>query len=137
MMQRLKLIGWLSRSTRGKLKMGHFADIFRIKLNADEGTVRLSVRSADERADEHIVDIRDFNVVTQDVESGWYGTYAIEIKRKNKTVIVAIRESQWKRAIYNVSYPHWRQVCEQFISLIRSEGLEIQAYIPTTAKISQ
>jgi hypothetical protein len=109
--------------------MSHFADTFRIKIDADTGSVRLSVRSADERVDEHIIDVRDFNAATQEVENGWVGTDVISSKRLNNNIIIAIKESDYKRIIYQVTYQHWRIVCEQFISAVRVSGIEVKSSI--------
>ena len=109
--------------------MGHFSDTFRVKIDADTATVRLSVRSADERVDEHIIDVRDFNAATQEVDNGWVGTDVISSKRLNNDVILAVKESEYKRIIYRVTYQHWRIVCEQFISEVRLSGVEIKSNI--------
>jgi len=109
--------------------MGHFSDTFRVKIDAEIGAVRLSVRSADERVDEHIIDVRDFNAATQEVDNGWVGTDLISAKRRGNHVILAVKESEYKRIIYQVTYQHWRIVCEQFISEVRQSGMEIKSNI--------
>jgi hypothetical protein len=109
--------------------MGHFTDTFRVKIDAEACCARLSVRSVDERVDEHIIDVRDFNAATQEVTTGWCGTDIISTKRAGKDVMIAIRESELKRIIYRVSHQHWRIVCEQFISEVRTSGIEIQPYL--------
>ena len=107
--------------------MSHFSDTFRVKIDTDTGCVRLSVRSADERVDEHFIDVRDFNAAIQEVEDGWVGTDQISSKRVNNNVILAVKESDYKRIIYQVTYQHWRVVCEQFISEIRIAGIEVKS----------
>ena len=109
--------------------MGHFSETFRVKIDAELCAVRLSVRSVDERVDEHILDVRDFNAATQEVSEGWCGTDLISSKRVGSDVMVAIRESSVKRIIYRVTHQHWRLVCEQFISEVRMSGIEIQPYV--------
>ena len=109
--------------------MGHFTDTFRVKIDAETCCARLSVRSVDERVDEHIIDVRDFNAATQEVTTGWCGTDIISTKRVGNDVMIAIRESELKRIIYRVAHQHWRLVCEQFISEVRTSGIEIQPYI--------
>ena len=109
--------------------MGHFTDTFRVKIDTETCCVRLSVRSVDERVDEHIIDVRDFNAATQEVKTGWCGTDIISTKRVGKDVMIALRESELKRIIYRVSHQHWRILCEQFISEVRTSGIEIQPYL--------
>ena len=109
--------------------MGHFTDTFKAKIDAENCTVRLSVRSSDERVDEHIIDVRDFNAATQEVSDGWCGTDLISTKRAGNDVMIAIRESDVKRIIYRVTHQHWRLVCEEFLSGVRTSGIEIQPYI--------
>lgn len=109
--------------------MGHFTDTFRVKIDVETCCARLAVRSVDERVDEHIIDVRDFNAATQEVKTGWCGTDIISTKRVGNDVMIAIRESELKRIIYRVSHQHWRIVCEQFISEVRTSGIEIQPYL--------
>lgn len=106
--------------------MGHFADTFRVKINAETCQVRLSVRSDDKRVDEHLLDIRDFNAATQEIAEGWCGTDLISTKRIGNEVLVSIRESGIKRILYRVSYNHWRIVCEEFLRELRVSGVEIR-----------
>lgn len=109
--------------------MGHFSETFRIKIDSENCTVKLSVKSADGRVDMHIIDVRDFNSATQEVSSGWAGCEAIKTKKVGKDVIVSISESEHKRIVYRFSNQEWRVLCEQFIGEIRSSGIEVQPYI--------
>jgi len=109
--------------------MGHFSETFRIKIDAENCTVKLSVKSSDGRVDMHIIDVRDFNAATQEVSSGWGGCDAIKTKKVGLDVLVSIEESEHKRIIYRFSNQEWRILCEQFISEIRSSGIEVQPYI--------
>jgi hypothetical protein len=109
--------------------MGHFSETFRIKIDPNDCNVELSVKSADGRADMHIIDVRDFNAATQEVSYGWGGCDAIKTKRIGNDVLVSIEESEHKRVIYRFSYQEWRILCEQFVGEVRSSGIEISPYI--------
>ena len=109
--------------------MSHFSETFRVKIDAENCTVKLSVRSSDERVDEHIIDVRDFNAATQEVSMGWGGSDAIKTKRAGHNVFISVQESDQKRIIYQVPHQNWRLLCEQFINAVRESGIEIAPYI--------
>lgn len=109
--------------------MGHFSETFRLKIEPESCTVQFSVKSTDGRVDMHIIDIRDFNAATQEVSFGWGGCDSIKTKRVGKDVLVSIEESDQKRMIYRFTYQEWRVLCEQFISELRSSGVEVSPYV--------
>lgn len=109
--------------------MAHFSETFRIKIDAENCTVKLSVKSADGRVDMHIIDVRDFNAATQEVSIGWGGCDAIKTKRVGQDVMVSVEESEHKRIIYRFSNQEWRILCEQFLIGVRESGIEVAPYI--------
>ena len=105
--------------------MSHFTDIFRVRVNPEDATVRFSVKSSDERIDEHVLDIRDFNAATQE-GTGWVGTDAISTKKVGQTMMISVTESHLKKVVYKLPYPTWRVLVDQFIGEIRTAGVEIR-----------
>lgn len=106
--------------------MGHFADQFRIKIVTETGKVRLSFKSSDNRVDEHILDVRDFNAACQETDTGWCGTDDVSTKKIGHEVLLSIKESHNKRILYRLPYDQWRLVVETFVQAVRSSGIFIQ-----------
>lgn len=108
--------------------MGHFSDIFRVSVNAEDASVRLSVRSSESQVDEHILSIGDFNAATQR-GTGWVGSDTIRTRIAGGIATVSIAESAHKKTLYRIPLPFWQMLVEQFITALRESGVQVRPAI--------
>lgn len=90
--------------------MSHFFSPLQISKSSESGFVRLSIRTSDDRVDEHTIpeaSLWEMVDKQEDSPSDWEGTEALKVKFSHPLVSLSIRVSDTHRVIYRFDYRHF------------------------------
>ena len=92
-----------------------FDETSRLRIDYETGLVRLSIKASDYSVDEFIIPYSNFDAFYEYAsEGGNYDSDNIKIKWTNRSAIVQIRESIYKRRIFKLSEPKINRILAQF-----------------------
>jgi len=92
-----------------------FDENSRLKIDYEQGLVRLSLKSSDYSVDEFTISFSDFDSFYESATSHKdYESDNIKIKWLSRDAIVQIRESVYKRRIFKFSEPKINRILSQF-----------------------
>lgn len=92
-----------------------FDETSRLRIDYETGLVRLSIKASDYSVDEFIIPYSNFDSFYEYASEGSnYDSDNIKIKWINRSAIVQIRESIYKRRIFKLSEPKINRILSQF-----------------------